>query len=756
MTWCWLVLLFGGILAVIVGYIGCFSIVQAARTFGGPLSWLCIEAGLSVIRMIVWGLNPPWDYAPPLSLVLPLQKLAPLPTCTKYDDEILVDKVLPLMRASEFLKSITSFVGLIKYFSHPDFMLYYTMTRKDIERRTDEAVEANGERVLYITIFHHKERTAWVFDGGKFNSTAANLIVDNVHNQLETSLGSSMTYDPALIDSNVQLMLKNHHSSILNGMKSASSDKSPVRQYTFILEWTMEAKNDRDLEILRTTEEPEDLFVAYDRRFLEQGRLEKKLRWLVNERGKWIEDYMKWVIDEMEQTVPVGRDLAHRQIDALEGVKHVKDERKGEESRSKDPKLEQDADTNSKEKDNEQDITDMILMEERCRMEMLLIEEVRRWEHKLLDQMRQLLNELETRPAKNHLVSIWSSNCWRRLKSEMRAMEARMEEARVKGPWISQIRVRVHTAWEDVLEQYVGSAGSQSLPSPSLPSSFAALDFWGSSYHWRFKLRNQTINRCQKREKEMEMRLRKEAEDVEMRLERGLELSDQFKSDIESVGIRHAPSKWRVVLGDHRVLDLLSPSTEVMHIDCLLMGPQDDADLVFKRIRSMPLITSIHLVTRNERLAVMTCPPIADNDHLLSITGDIVQSPEVKRVLARNKSHSKQAVISLSGGMFPEFRRSGRYALQYFSGELAKISFFGPASGIILLRLVHYSDDPNTTVTIVQRKLTFSLLVPQRSWAIDDITLHGIPDERNELILWINTSSDYFVRDIQVSDNPYT
>jgi len=69
--WCWLILLLGGILAVIVGYIGCFSIVQSSRNSAGPLSWLCIEAGLSVIRIFTWGLNPGWDDAPSLELLLP-------------------------------------------------------------------------------------------------------------------------------------------------------------------------------------------------------------------------------------------------------------------------------------------------------------------------------------------------------------------------------------------------------------------------------------------------------------------------------------------------------------------------------------------------------------------------------------------------------------------------------------------------------------------------------------------------------------
>ena len=68
--------------------------------------------------------------APPLEINLELDKFEPLPTCNKDNAEIILSKMLPLTRARDFLKSITSFVGLIKPFSNPDISLYYTLTRK--------------------------------------------------------------------------------------------------------------------------------------------------------------------------------------------------------------------------------------------------------------------------------------------------------------------------------------------------------------------------------------------------------------------------------------------------------------------------------------------------------------------------------------------------------------------------------------------------------------------------------------------------
>jgi hypothetical protein len=148
-TWFLLILLVLGVLASIVGYVGCFSVVQSANGSKGPLSWLCLEAGLSLLRMFLWGWNPTRDDAPPLQLTLGRDRYPPLPTCKLYDHDIETEKRLPLTRANQFLKSITSFTGVVERFDHPDVALYYTLTRDAI---------SHTEHVLYITIFDHKER----------------------------------------------------------------------------------------------------------------------------------------------------------------------------------------------------------------------------------------------------------------------------------------------------------------------------------------------------------------------------------------------------------------------------------------------------------------------------------------------------------------------------------------------------------------------------------------------------------------------
>ena len=174
-TWPLLSLLLIGLVASVVGYVGCFSVVQNSRSTFGPVSWLCLEAGLSLMRLVIWAWNPTSDDAPPLEITLKLDEHKPLPTCNKDDEEILKYKVLPLTRAQDFLKIITSFAGLIEPFSNPGLSLYYTMTRKRPLEWRDTSSDKLGEWTLYITVFDHKERTTRVYT--RDNKTMESLTI---------------------------------------------------------------------------------------------------------------------------------------------------------------------------------------------------------------------------------------------------------------------------------------------------------------------------------------------------------------------------------------------------------------------------------------------------------------------------------------------------------------------------------------------------------------------------------------------------
>ena len=235
-TWLLQCLLLIGLVLSVVGYAGCFSVVQNSRSNTGLVSWLSLEAGLSVIRLFIWAWNPTTDDAPPLEIILELDKYdhKSLPTCNKDNEEILRSKVLPLTRSRDFLKIITSFTGLIEPFSNPDLSLNYTLTqnrpsKEGVSDNEPESTEHHilGERTLYITIFDHKERATRVYtrhnEIDTFYSTKSDAplrVVDFGHVPLEVEIDAEIDPKDDLIfsDSNNVHSLRRHHQSILENI----------------------------------------------------------------------------------------------------------------------------------------------------------------------------------------------------------------------------------------------------------------------------------------------------------------------------------------------------------------------------------------------------------------------------------------------------------------------------------------------------------------------------------------------------------
>ncbi|TEB37218.1 hypothetical protein FA13DRAFT_892108 [Coprinellus micaceus] len=56
-------ILFFGVVCIIVGYIGCFTVVQLSPGWKGPLLWFLCEVLLSAVRTVIWAANPEWDDA---------------------------------------------------------------------------------------------------------------------------------------------------------------------------------------------------------------------------------------------------------------------------------------------------------------------------------------------------------------------------------------------------------------------------------------------------------------------------------------------------------------------------------------------------------------------------------------------------------------------------------------------------------------------------------------------------------------------
>jgi hypothetical protein len=333
-TWLLLCLLLIGLVGSVVGYVGCFSVVQNSTSNNGPVGWLCLEAVLSVMRLAIWACqwDPTRDGAPPLEIILKLDKYEnkPLPTCNKDNEDTLEYKVLPLTRARDFLKIITSFAGLIEPFSNPDLSLYYTLTRKHTSKYQhvnwdygpENAVcHKLGESTLYITVFDHKERTTRVYTRDNeidtFYSTKSDAPIVDVGRfllEVEIDVKIDPKGDPVSSDSNNLDSLRKHHRSILEHIQYRLGAGKKTKPYAIVENtWTMKAED--TISTLQREEENGDNWKTVVEKGKKEERNEESLlicdyfthssidraRRLLDEKVKWVARRMEMITTETKE-----------------------------------------------------------------------------------------------------------------------------------------------------------------------------------------------------------------------------------------------------------------------------------------------------------------------------------------------------------------------------------------------------------------------------------------------------------------------
>ncbi|KAJ7020387.1 hypothetical protein C8F04DRAFT_1242007 [Mycena alexandri] len=176
-------MLFIGIGATAVGYLGCFTVVQNAPA-DSTYMWLGIEIALAILRIYIWGLNPSRDEATGLILELQLSNdLDQAPNITTpqdLQDQILTSKpteraLFVILTDSEFLEYISPYTGPVERFSDPDnhVAIYYTLAGCF----SGESEEA---KALLTTILDLESRTTFLLvnycsliDGGCGSSDRA-------------------------------------------------------------------------------------------------------------------------------------------------------------------------------------------------------------------------------------------------------------------------------------------------------------------------------------------------------------------------------------------------------------------------------------------------------------------------------------------------------------------------------------------------------------------------------------------------------
>jgi len=206
-----ILLMLFGIFGCVVGYIGCFSIVQGypGDSLRGPLIWLSAEVALSFVRMLIWSSNPTWDDAPPIDLAIHLpSSRQPFVTHEKPGNgaEDVDDGSIALQRAHEFFDSLQRHSGVfIRPLDFPGCSLLYSVTRNE-----------EGAPVLYIAIVDHVDQTTRVYseedDMPSFKTATLSMAP-----QLHATLGEPITsesHDHIASSSSLRFALQDHYRSV--------------------------------------------------------------------------------------------------------------------------------------------------------------------------------------------------------------------------------------------------------------------------------------------------------------------------------------------------------------------------------------------------------------------------------------------------------------------------------------------------------------------------------------------------------------
>ena len=735
-----------GIIASVVGYIGCFSVVQNSTTTFGPISWLCLEAGLSLMRLAIWAWNPTKDDAPPLEIILKLDKQEPLPTCNKYNEDILEYSVLPLTRARDFLKMITSFAGLIKPFGNPDLSLYYTLTRrrpskKNISRwnRDNEPENAeehkHGERTLFITVFDHKERTTRVFtrdnDMDIFYSTNLDApLVDVGHFLLEVEIDAEIDHkgDPVYCDINNLDSLRNHHRSILEHIQYRLGTADVSETYAIENSWTMKVE-DTISTLQRLREENGDDWERNVEKGKDTGRgrteeslasdyfmhssIERERELLDEKRVKWIERRMEMLIKETKEGFQGGMGVDYR-------VNNQAVEKKPA------PKP--------------------IEGRERHYMELLLVCEVREWEQLFWNKFKAFLEQIgsDRVEEKERLTREWRTNCWKRLDPQMDAALERMAEVDDMDHR-DYFLESLGKQWELSISRFF-----EGVEEPGL-IKLSKLMTW--------------INEGIDDDERIEMRLRmeNEVEDTKFRLERGSELGrfDQFWDDNLLFECRYSQSKWLYFSQIFSPLALeiyshaLKRNKNITHITFWSL----DDDQIQDIICDLPWVTSISLYRESSR----TPPFHRDLLFIKSSNNDLTTF--AKEITGKLDSSSTYSFLDFG------YRDPREYYPPSVRGKAkVLISFVAPASGKSLTLRVKHSgrEDGPLEVALGSTKIQLNPS-SKSSLTIDDITLYPIqvpgpsesdhlefePEVRNDIVIQFRETDEehgHILQDVVLLD----
>ena len=731
------------------------------------------------MRLVIWAWNPTRDDAPPLEITLKLDKYEhnPLPTCNKDNEEILRSKMLPLTRARDFLKIITSFAGLIEPFSNADLSLYYTLTRKRPYKKSDgdsdtESENADtepenaekdklGERTLYITVFDHKERTTRVYtrdnEEDTFYSTKSDApLVDVGHFVLEVQIDVKIDPkgDPVSSDSNNLDSLRKHHRSILEHIqyRLGNGPGEVTNLYAIENSWTMkvddtistlqrsreENGNDWEKVVAKGKEEERNEESSSICDYFMHPSIERERRLLDEKRIKWIARRMEMITKETKE-----------RFEGKMGVEYRVDKQAVEKKPvTKSPGTG----------------IDVLLLREQYMMDLLLLCEVNEWERLFWNKLKAFLDQICSGRVeeKERLKREWRADSWKRLNHQMQAAQKKWPDLVKDKTWfVKDLGEQLGEQWASFISQFFGEVEN---PNSILLSKLReGIEQIKSG----FRLNTKELELLYE---EICLRMEKEIEDTEFRLKRGSDLGrfDQFWDDDYDTlfECRYTRSKWlelsKYFTSRAAPLEIFSHALKanknIIHIMFIGFDSDSDVNWLQATICDLPWVTSIS----------------HDSHYLPAIHRDPLFIKSTNNDLITFAKEIRPKLDPFSTYIFMDAETSDIRLQPNRLGINARflISFVAPISGkSLILRLKHSGgEDAPLEVTLGS---TVIQLNPssKSSLTIDDITLYPIqvpgpsasesdylsfePGIRNDIVIQFRGTVEdhsHILRDIELLD----
>ena len=266
-----------GIPMIVVGYVGCFNLVDESAVTGGPYVWLGIEAMLSVVRLALWGWNPKWDEGTGMRIKLRLSDDTPLittpyPLCELKDSYRKPSFII--CSENNFLATAARYTGPLQRFVSSTVSLFYSL------------VPDGQSKLLLTTILDLHTRTTRTFyvdstgDPRVFSSTWK---LDPRSNAMRVTLGSRRNETPD--DDFKQVVDHSKH------IASRLCENGRIERIGALdLQWTASSSSTKsDLSISRIA------MNADEETYTEVGNLFINKSGFCDSRRDWIRDYMnKW------------------------------------------------------------------------------------------------------------------------------------------------------------------------------------------------------------------------------------------------------------------------------------------------------------------------------------------------------------------------------------------------------------------------------------------------------------------------------